>query len=60
MLTDKEYKIELVNKLRQLTGYGLMDCKKHLVEVDWDIKEAEKLIRSDNKSFAMRDGAIWL
>ncbi|MCH8539482.1 MAG: translation elongation factor Ts [Opitutales bacterium] len=34
-----------VNELRQLTGAGLMDCKKALTESSGDIAEAEKILR---------------
>lgn len=34
-----------VNELRQLTGAGLMDCKKALTEASGDIGEAEKILR---------------
>ena len=29
-----------VNELRQLTGVGMMDCKKALVECDGDMQKA--------------------
>ncbi len=29
-----------VNKLRQMTGAGMMDCKKALVEADGDFEKA--------------------
>ena len=58
MLTDKD-KRELITELRNLTFRGMMDCKKHLVKTNWDIKEAEKSILSSNESFALRDGVIW-
>lgn len=34
-----------VNKLRQLTGAGMMDCKKALVESDGDIEKAIEFLR---------------
>lgn len=35
----------MVAQLREMTGMGMMECKKALVEVDGDIKKAEELIR---------------
>ena len=34
-----------VNELRQLTGVGMMDCKKALVECDGDMQKAIELLR---------------
>lgn len=34
-----------VNKLRQMTGAGMMDCKKALVESDGDIDKAIEILR---------------
>ena len=34
-----------VNKLRQMTGAGMMDCKKALVEADGDFEKAIDLLR---------------
>ncbi len=34
-----------VNKLRQMTGAGMMDCKKALVEADGDFDKAVELLR---------------
>ena len=35
----------LVKELRELTGLGMMECKKALTEADGDIKKAEELLR---------------
>lgn len=35
----------MVAKLREMTGMGMMECKKALVETDGDLKKAEELIR---------------
>ena len=35
----------MVAQLREMTGMGMMECKKALVEADGDIKKAEELIR---------------
>jgi elongation factor Ts len=34
-----------VNKLRQMTGAGMMDCKKALVESDGDFDKAIEILR---------------
>ena len=34
-----------VNKLRQMTGAGMMDCKKALTEADGDIEKAIEILR---------------
>jgi elongation factor Ts len=34
-----------VNKLRQMTGAGMMDCKKALVEADGDFEKAIEILR---------------
>lgn len=34
-----------VNKLRQQTGAGMMDCKKALVEADGDFEKAIEVLR---------------
>jgi elongation factor Ts len=46
---------KMVAELREMTGMGMMECKKALVEVDGDIKKAEELIRikSGNKASKM-------
>lgn len=35
----------LVKELRELTGLGMMECKKALAESDGDLKKAEELLR---------------
>src|SRR5436190_22864696 len=35
----------LVKELRQLTGLGMMECKKALAECEGDLKKAEELLR---------------
>jgi elongation factor Ts len=35
----------MVAQLREMTGLGMMECKKALVEADGDIKKAEEIIR---------------
>jgi elongation factor Ts len=40
-----EISASLVMKLRKMSGQGMMDCKKALVETDGDIEEAMSLLR---------------
>src|SRR3990172_9547709 len=35
----------LVKELRELTGLGMMECKKALVETGGDLRKAEELLR---------------
>ncbi|QLG87891.1 elongation factor Ts [Chitinibacter bivalviorum] len=46
---------KMVGELRELTGLGMMECKKALVEADGDIKKAEEVLRikSGNKASKM-------
>ena len=50
-----------VNKLRQMTGVGIMDCKKALVEADGDFEKAVDILRKKGQkvsaSRAGRDAA---
>lgn len=41
-----------VGKLRQITGAGMMDCKKALVEADGDFERAKELIRERGLAIA--------
>ncbi len=41
-----------VNKLRQATGAGMMDCKKALVEANGDFDEAIKVLRKQGQKIA--------
>ena len=43
-----------VNKLRQLTGVGMMDCKKALVECDGDFDKAIELLRQKGQKMAAK------
>lgn len=40
-----EITANMVKELRELTGLGMMECKKALVEADGDMKAAEDLLR---------------
>lgn len=43
-----------VAKLRQMTGAGMMDCKKALVEADGDFNRAQEIIREKGKLVAAK------
>lgn len=43
-----------VNELRQLTGAGMMDCKKALVETDGNIEAAVDLLRKKGQKVAAK------
>ena len=38
---------QLVKRLREMTGAGILDCKKYLIKANNDINEAIKLFRSE-------------
>lgn len=42
-----------VNKLRQQTGAGMMDCKKALVEADGDFEKAIDILRKKGQKLAL-------
>ena len=43
-----EIKASQVKELRELSGVGMMECKKALVEVGGDIEKALDLLRSNS------------
>ena len=43
-----------VNKLRQITGSGMMDCKNALVEADGDIEKAIDVLRKKGQKVAAK------
>ena len=43
-----------VNELRKLTGVGMMDCKKALVETDGDMQKAIELLRQKGQKMAAK------
>lgn len=45
-----------VNKLRQMTGSGMMDCKKALVEADGDFDKAIEILRKKGQKVAANRG----
>ena len=42
-----------VNKLRQMTGAGMMDCKKALTEADGDFDKAVELLRKKGQKVSV-------
>ncbi len=49
--------IELVKQLRELTGAGMLDCKKYLEQANNDLDEAVKLFRSESGKKAEKKGS---
>ncbi len=45
-----------VNKLRQQTGAGMMDCKKALVEAEGDFNKAVEILRKKGQKVAAKRG----
>ena len=45
---------QLVKELRDMTGAGMMDCKKALVETDGDIDKAVEVLREKGLSKAAK------
>ena len=43
-----------VMKLRQMTGAGMMDCKKALIEAEGDYARAQEIIREKGKLVAAK------
>jgi elongation factor Ts len=46
-----------VKKLRDLTGAGMMDCKKALTEADGDFDKAVEILRIKGAAKAAKRGA---
>jgi len=44
----------MVKELREMTGAGMMDCKKALTEADGDIKKAVELVRERGLAIAAK------
>ena len=42
----------MVKELREMTGAGMMDCKKALVEADGDMEKAVEILREKGLSKA--------
>ena len=49
-----EIKAADVAKLRKMTGAGMMDCKKALVEAEGDFDRAQEIIREKGKLVAAK------
>ncbi len=45
-----------VNKLRQMTGMGMMDCKQALTEADGDFEKAIEVLRKKGEKIAVKRG----
>ena len=52
-----EIKASQVKELRELSGVGMMECKKALVEVEGDIEKALDLLRSNSALKAEKKSA---
>ena len=48
------YTAKDVSTLRQMTGAGMLDCKKALDETDGDIEKAAQLLREQGKAGAAK------
>ena len=49
-----EIKAADVMKLRKMTGAGMMDCKKALVDADGDFERAKEIIKEKGKLVAAK------
>lgn len=49
--------LEDIQKLREMTSMGMMDCKKALTEADGNIEKAIELLRKKGASVAAKRGA---
>ena len=49
---------ELVKKLRERTGAGIMDCKRALVEANGDLPEAEIILRKQGIALRAEKRAV--
>ena len=47
-----------VNKLRQMTGAGMMDCKKALTEANGDMEAAVDILRKQGQKIASKEGTL--
>lgn len=46
---DIDIQIDLVKRLREETGYGMMDCKRALTKNDWDMDKAKEWLDEREK-----------
>ena len=49
--------LELVKQLREITGAGMLDCKKYLEQANNNLDEAVKLFRSESGKKAEKKGS---
>ena len=51
MMEDKKMAVtaKMVKELREMTGAGMMDCKKALNETDGDMDEAVEYLRKNGR-----------
>lgn len=49
-----EVTLDLIQKLRDRTGLGMMDCKKALIEADGDVDKAIELLRKKGAAVALK------
>ena len=49
--------LELVKQLREITGAGMLDCKKYLEQANYNLDEAVKLFRSESGKKAEKKGS---
>ena len=54
MSTTVKVTAQEVNKLRQATGAGMMDCKKALVEAEGDFDKAIEILRKKGQKVAAK------
>jgi len=43
-LVDESQKMALIKELRELTGAGVMDCKRALEDGEWDVRKAQVVL----------------
>lgn len=59
-----EVTVELVKRLREETGLGIMDCKQALIKAGGDLEKAKKILREEGKEFlasqtrAVKEGRV--
>ena len=50
----------MVKELREMTGAGMMDCKKALSAVDGDMDKAVEFLREKGRKQAVSQQRVWL
>jgi len=53
-MTKPKIEIEFIQRLRELTGLGMMDCKRALEETNGDIQQAIELLRKKGADVAAK------